>query len=297
MNVGDTVNFKIGSGADALSLYAGDNTRNFEKSRLNLVENMGYTEAQLKTNLYAERIPGLKEYRMYVPSVEGVPQGYTLSSGNIETYTGKLVPWDFSNATNSKYLKINLTGGPVTLTMNMNKAIIPGMTTINLATAGAVVTAANNNFTTFMSFPDGFGPTDTNPISVRFAIQIVIDGLPGDILYFDQTVREFLEGRNFGLAATNGVIANWRAKNPTANMANGIDEIRFIFNADDPLKIDDDGDLLDYKGNVYIQEISLGDPANMVKSFDRGVAIPYVLRVLPLLFHIFIQFLVLIPQH
>lgn len=279
INAGETVNFTIGSGADALAIFTGDVTKDFNKSRLNLVEIKGYTEQQLKDSLFAERIPGLKEYRLFIPNIERVPEDYTISTGSFDLYAGKLVPWDFSNVTNSKYLKISLSGGPQTLTIKAKKAVVPAMLGYNnsqLAALNALITAPNNNFAAFMSFPDGFKPEDTQGKTVRFGLQVVIDGLPGDIIYQDKDVREFLEAFTSSLADVGGAIDKWKARNPTGKIANGLDEIRLIFNADDPLRADDDGDLLDYKGNVYIQEVALGDPANMVRSFDLGAVVPFV---------------------
>lgn len=115
--VNEEVTFSFTDGADALSIYTGDNRRDFEKSRIKLVEQMGYTEEQLKTNVYALRVPDMKEYLLYMPKVNAIPGEYSFSGTGMEIYNGKLVPWDFSNATNSRYIKLNLAdGNPYTLT-------------------------------------------------------------------------------------------------------------------------------------------------------------------------------------
>ena len=280
INAGETVNFTIGSGANASAIYTGDLNRDFTKSRVNLIELLGLTEQQLRNNIFAERIPGLKEYRLYAPNLTSVPADYSFTGGEIELYNGKLFPWDYSNVTNSRYLKMNLTNGPKILTIKTQKAVVPAMLnygSAQLSNLNAVITAPNNNLNLVMSFPDGFTPTDVTGKVVRFGFQVVIDGLVGDVFYQSVNVREliFTYG-NLNLAVGGGLIARWRNKFPTGDISKGIDEIRFIMNADDPSTAADDGDLLDYTGNVYIQEVLIGDAANMVKSFDRGVSIPYV---------------------
>jgi hypothetical protein len=146
-------------------------------------------------------------------------------------------------------------------------------TNINLMSLGALNNVPNNAFQPFMSFPDGFTSQSQTGVSVRFGIQLVIDGKESDIAYITQTVRELLDNQNINLAP---IITTWLTKYPTANAANGIDEIRYIINADNPTATDDDGPLLDYKGKVYIQEIRVGSADNMIRAFDKGVGIPYV---------------------
>jgi hypothetical protein len=74
------------------------------------------------------------------------------------------------------------------------------------------------------------------------------------------------------------VLTAWRTTNIPLGKdpKKGIDEVRLIFNADDPIATDDDGDLLSYTGNVYMQEVRLGDAANAIQSFNEGVKIPFV---------------------
>jgi len=277
--VNEEITFSFTDGADALSIYTGDNRKDFEKSRIKLVEQMGYTEEQLKTNIYALRIPDMKEYLLYMPKVNTVPADYTFSGSNMELYNGKLVSWDYSNATNSRYLKLNLAdGNPYTLTIKPGQAVLPQMLNYinsNLTTLGALNTTPNNTFAPFCSFPDGFTAASTTGISVKFGVQVVIDGAPSSILYTTVTVRELLDNLAFNLQT---IITSWRTVNIPLGKdpKKGIDEIRFIFNADDPAATDDDGDLLSYTGNVYIQEVRVGDAANMIQAFNEGVKIPYV---------------------
>jgi hypothetical protein len=277
--VNEEVAFSFTDGADALSIYTGDNRRDFEKSRIKLVEQMGYTEEQLKTNVYALRVPDMKEYLLYMPKVNTIPGEYSFSGTGMEIYNGKLVPWDFSNATNSRYIKMNLAdGNPYTLTIKPGQAVLPQMlnyTNTNLTALGALNTTPNNNFSPFCAFPDGFTTASTTGISVKFGVQLVIDGAASPILYTTATVRELLDNLAFNLQT---IITSWRTTNIPLGKdpKKGIDEIRFIFNADDPAATDDDGDLLSYVGNVYMQEVRVGDAANMIQAFNEGVKIPYV---------------------
>lgn len=276
--VNQDVNFALGNGADALSIYTGDLLHNFDKSRIKLVEQMGFTEEQLKTSVYATRIPDMKEYLLSFPATGSIPNGYSFSApAGIELYNGKLVPWDYSNATNSKYLKLKLAdGNPYTLTIKPDQAVLPQMlnyANANLTALRALNPTANNLFAPFCAFPDGFTAASTTGISVKFGVQLVIDGVPTTIAYNTITVRELLDNLSINLAA---IITAWRTANPTKDPKKGIDEVRLIFNADDPAATDDDGDLLSYIGNVYIQEVRLGDAANMIQAFDEGVRIPYV---------------------
>ena len=277
INKGEEVAFTFGAGADALSIYTGDVGKDFKKSRIALVEQKGLTEEQLRTTLLAERIDSLKEYFLRVPSIESVPTDYQYTGGSMAIFNGKLVAWDYSNATNSRYIQLKLAdGNPQTLTFKANKTVLPAMlnwTNATLTSKGALNNVANNIFAPFCAFPDGFTPQSTQGQSVRFGIQVVIDGKESAITYFTQTVRELLDNLSFDLAAT---INAWRIANPTLKGANGIDEVRLIFNADAPTLADDDGDLLSYKGNVYIQEVRLGSADNMIRSFNTGVTIPYV---------------------
>ncbi|MDP5121352.1 MAG: DUF5017 domain-containing protein, partial [Spirosomaceae bacterium] len=119
VNVGETVNFSIGSGADASSIYFGDQGTDFQKSRIALVEMKGYDENYLRNNLVAERIPGLKEYYYRIPNSSTVSPDLSFEGGEIKLYEGKLVSWDVSNSTLSKYIQITPKGDgtPQTLTI------------------------------------------------------------------------------------------------------------------------------------------------------------------------------------
>ncbi len=277
VNKGEEVTFTFGAGADALSIYTGDAGKDFKKSRIALVEQQGLTEEQLRTKLLAERIDSLKEYYLRMPNVETVPADFKYTGGALAVYNGKLVPWDYSNSTNSRYIQLKLAdGNPQTLTFKANKTVLPAMlnwTNTTLTSKGALSNVANNFFAPFCAFPDGFTPQSTQGQSVRFGVQVVIDGKESAVTYFTQAVRELLDNLSFDLAAT---ITAWRTANPTLKGANGIDEVRLIFNADVPTLTDDDGDLLSYKGNVYIQEVRLGSSDNMIRTFNSGVTIPYV---------------------
>ena len=277
INKGEEVTFTFGAGADALSIYTGDVGKDFKKSRIALVEQQGLTEAQLRTNLYAERIDSLKEYLLRVPNIESIPADYTYTGGALNIYNGKLVAWDYSNVTDSRYMQLKLAdGNQQTLSFKANKAVLPAMlnwTGTTLTSKGALNTTVNNIFAPFCSFPDGFTPQSVVAQSVKFGIQVVIDGKESPITYFTLPVRELLDNLSFDLATT---ITAWRTANPTLKAANGLDEVRLILNADSPLTTDDDGDLLSYKGNVFIQEVRLGSADNMVRTFNPGVTIPYV---------------------
>ncbi|MFM2258079.1 MAG: hypothetical protein RLZZ424_12 [Bacteroidota bacterium] len=277
--VNEEVTFTFTDGADALSIYTGDARKDFEKSRINLVEQKGYTEEQLKTNVYALRIPDLKEYLLYIPKVNEVPAGYTFTGPPMEIYNGKLVPWDYSNATNSRYINMKIpNGNPYTLTIKPGNAVLPQMlnyVNTNLTSLGALNTTPNNTFSPYCSFPDGFTSTSTTGIGIKFGVQVVIDGAASPISYTTITVRELLDNLAFNLQT---VLTAWRTTNIPLGKdpKKGIDEVRLIFNADDPIATDDDGDLLSYTGNVYMQEVRLGDAANVIQSFNEGVKIPFV---------------------
>lgn len=277
--VNEEVTFTFTDGADALAIYTGDNRRDFEKSRIKLVEQMGYTEEQLKSNVYALRIPDMREYLLFAPKINSIPTEYSFSGAPLELYDGKLVTWDYSNATNSRYIKMNIPDGkPYTLTIKSSQAVLPQMlnyTNTNLTALGALNATANNNFSPFCSFPDGFTTASTTGISVKFGVQVVIDGAESPISYTTVTVRELLDNLAFNLQT---ILTAWRTTNIPLGKdpKKGIDEVRLIFNADDPAATDDDGDLLSYFGNVYMQEVRLGDAANMIQSFNEGVKIPYV---------------------
>jgi hypothetical protein len=277
VNKGEEITFTFGAGADALSIYTGDAGRNFDKSRIVLVEQKGYTEDQLRNQLFAERVDSLKEYLVRIPTTPSVPTEFQYTGGQLSVYEGKLVTWDYSDATNSKYIKLNLANGnPQTLTIKPKNAVIPAMLNWNnakLTALGALNTVANNTFAPFCSFPDGFTPQSTAGIGVKFGLQVVIDGKESAITYVTTTVRELLDNLAFDLSST---VTAWRTANPTLKPGKGIDEIRLIFNADNPATTDDDGDLLSYKGNVYIQEVRIGSADNMIKAFNTGVTIPYV---------------------
>lgn len=276
VKVGETVTFSIGSGADLSSIYTGDAGRDFEKSRVSLVEMKNYSEDFLRKNLVAERLPDMKEYFLFVPDNPATPSNMSLSSGALSIYEGKLVPWDVSNATLSKYISIDVPNEPLTFTIKPDKAVLPGMLKYannNLVNLGALNTVANNNLQLSMAFTDGFTKDSQQGIAMRYGVQFVIDGKASAISYFTGTFRELLQATNVNLLAT---INTWLTTNPTANPKVGIDEIRFIFNADNPATTDDDGDLLNYKGKMYIQEIRVGSGDNMIKAFDKGQGLNYI---------------------
>lgn len=279
VGVNQDINFSFGDGADALAIYTGDSRKDFEKSRIKLIEQLGYTEEQLKTNVYALRIPDMKEYFVYVPRLTSIPADYNFSGTSMELYQGRLVAWDYSNATNSKYIKMSIPdGNPYTLKIKPGQAVVPQMlnyANANLTSLGALNTTANNTFAPFCAFPDGFTTASTTGISVKFGVQVVIDGAESPVLYSTITVRELLDNLAFNLQT---ILTSWRTTNIPLGKdpKKGIDEIRLIFNADDPAATDDDGDLLSYIGNVYMQEVRVGDAANMVEAFNEGVKIPYV---------------------
>lgn len=274
--VGETVTFTIGSGADLSSVYTGDAGKDFQKSRINLVEMKGYTEDYLRKNLVAERIPDMKEYLFFVPDNPTLPTNMSLSTGELKIYDGKLVAWDVANATKSQYLSFDVPNEPITWIIKPNNAVLPAMlkyTNTNLAALGALNTAVNNNLTLSMSFPDGFTKDSQQGIAMRYGYQFVIDGKVSPITYVTGTFRELLQTANLNFQTA---ITTWLTANPTANPKVGIDEIRIIFNADNPATTDDDGDLLNYKGKVYIQEIRMGSGDNMIKAFDKGFALTYI---------------------
>jgi hypothetical protein len=274
--VGEAVTFTIGSGADLSSVYTGDVGRDFEKSRINLVEVKGFDEDYLRKNLVAERLSDMKEYFWYVPDSPTVPSNMSLSKGDLTIYDGKLVAWDVSNATKSQYLSVDVPNEPLTWTIKPDKAVLPAMlryTTTNLASLGALNTVVNNNVSLWMSFPDGFTKESQLGISMRYGFQFVIDGKASAITYQTGTFRELLQATNLNLQAA---ITAWLTANPTANPKAGIDEIRIFLNADNPATTDDDGDLLNYKGKLYIQDIRVGTSDNMIKAFDKGVGFNYV---------------------
>ena len=277
VGVNEPIIFKIGSGAQGSSIYTGDINKNFEKSRIFFVEVKNYTEEFLKQNLVAERIPGLKEYLFNVPSTPSTTD-FKINDSEIKIYEGKLVKWDVSNATDSKYLQFKLIGGKSqTLVIDAKKSVLPAMlkmTNANLTTLGAQNTVVNSSFQPFCAFPDGFTPQSPREgTSIKIGVQLVIDGKESIISYSIVPIRELLDNLNLNLAP---IITDWLIKNPSATPANGIDQVKLIFNADDPALTEDDGPLLDYVGNVYIQEIRLGSADNMVKNFDKGVPIPFV---------------------
>ena len=274
--VGEIVTFTIGSGANLSSVYTGDAGKDFLKSRINLVEMKGYSEDYLRTNLVAERLPDMKEYLWFVPDNPTLPTNMSLSTGELKIYDGKLVPWDVSNGTKSQYLSFDVPNQPITWVIKPNNSVLPAMlryTNANLTSLGALNTAVNNNLALSMSFPDGFTKDSQQGIAMRYGYQFVIDGKVSAITYVNGTFRELLQTANLNLQTA---ITAWLTANPTANPKAGIDEIRIIFNADNPAVTDDDGDLLNYKGKVYIQEIRVGAGDNMIKAFDKGFALTYI---------------------
>jgi hypothetical protein len=276
VKVGETVTFSIGSGADLSSIFTGDQGKNFEKSRINLVENKGYTEDYLRNNLVAERLPDMKEYFLYVPDSPTVPTNMSLSNGNFNIYDGKLVAWDVSNSTKSQYVSFNVPNEPITWTLKPDKVVLPAMlkyTNATLAGLGALNSVANNGVSLWMSFPDGFTKDSQQGISMRYSVQFVIDGKASAITYLTGTFRELLQATNINLQTAIGA---WLTANPTANPKAGIEEIRITLNADNPATTDDDGALLNYAGKVYIQDIRIGSSDNMIKAFDKGVGLNFI---------------------
>ncbi|MEZ4905358.1 MAG: hypothetical protein R2822_28150 [Spirosomataceae bacterium] len=276
VKVGETVKFTIGSGADLSSVYTGDAGKDFEKSRISLVEMKNYSEDYLRQNLVTERLPDMKEYFLFVPDNPAPPANMALSSGALSIYEGRLVPWDVSNATLSKYISIDVPNEPMTFTIKPDKAVLPGMLKYannNLVSLGALNTVANNNLQLSMAFTEGFTKDSQQGIAMRYGVQFVIDGKASAITYFTGTFRELLQATNINLLTT---INTWLTANPTANPKAGMDEIRFIFNADNPAATDDDGDLLNYKGKMFIQEVRLGSGDNMIKAFDKGQGFNYI---------------------
>ncbi|MCB0631580.1 MAG: hypothetical protein R2824_19890 [Saprospiraceae bacterium] len=279
VSIGESVTFSVGAGAAASSLYTGDSGHDFAKSRISLVELEGYTEEELRTGVYAERIPGLQEFIVVVPKLTTIPSDYSFTGGgDMSLYDGQLVPWDFSNSTDSRYIRLNLaSSAPHVFSFRPNNAVIPTMLDLNngaLGNLGALNRNANNNFSPFAAFPDGFDSSSSqNGITVKFGVQVVIDGQASAIRYYTQPVRELLDDLSFNIDA---LINQFQTDFPDVDPSKGIEEMRLIFNADDPTVTDDDGDLLAYTGNVYIQEMRIGSADNMVKGFDRGVTIPFV---------------------
>lgn len=274
--VGETVTFTIGAGADLSSIYTGDAGKDFEKSRINLVEMKGFTEDYLRKNLVAERLPDMKEYFWYVPDSPTLPANMSLSKGNLTIYDGKLVAWDVSNSTKSQYLSFEVPNESITWTIKPDKAVLPAMlryTNATLTSLGALNTVANNGVNLWMSFPDGFTKDSQQGISMRYAVQFVIDGRASAVTYLTGTFRELLQATNINLQTA---LAAWLTANPTANAKAGIDEIRITLNADNPATTDDNGDLLNYVGKVYVQDIRVGSGDNMIKAFDRGFAFNYI---------------------
>ena len=277
VKVGEELVFSIGSGADAVSVYTGDAGKDFQQSRIVLVEQKGLSEEQLRTNLYAERLPELNAFLTRIPEISSIPADVKFTGAEMNLYEGKLVPWDYSNVTNSRYLRLKLADGkPQTLSFNANKTVLPvmqGFTTATLQSKGALNTVPNNVFGPSCAFPDGFNAQSQSGVGIKVGLQLVIDGKESPITYFSLTVRELLDNLGLDISATFNA---WKTANPSLKAANGIDEVRLIFNADDPTKTDDDGDLLSYIGNVYIQELRLGSPDNTIKAFSTGVTVPFV---------------------
>ncbi|TDB62775.1 DUF5017 domain-containing protein [Arundinibacter roseus] len=274
--VGETVTFTVGAGANLSSIYTGDAGKDYDKSRINLVEMKGFSEDYLRNNLVATRLPDLKEYFWHVPDSPTLPANMSLSKGNLTIYDGKLVAWDVSNSTNSNYLSFEVPNEPITWTIKPENAVLPAMLRYNNATLsglGALNTVANNAVSLWMSFPDGFTKDSQQGTSMRYAVQFVIDGKASAPIYLTGTFRELLQATNINLQAA---IAAWLTANPTANAKAGIDEIRITLNADNPATTDDDGDLLNYVGKVYIQEIRVGAGDNMIKAFDKGFSFSYI---------------------
>lgn len=283
VKVGENVNFSIGFGADASSIYTGDAVKEFAKSRIALVEMKGYSDSELKNTIFADRLPDLKDYYNYMPNNKTLPNSFTLDKGTLKLFEGKIISYDVSNSTNSTYLQLDIASTqPHILTIKPDKAVLPAMLNLsntNLASLGAINSVANNSLNLFYSFPDGHDPNAQAGIPVKMGVQLVIDGKETTIAYFTNTVRELLTTTGFNLAT---IIAAWRTANPTLDPKKGIDEIRFIINADDPTVADDNGDLLAYKGRIFIQEVAVGSIQNMIKNFDTGVSLPFVFKDKPI---------------
>jgi hypothetical protein len=277
IKAGESVVFSIGSGADASSIYTGDINKDFAKSRIAIVELKGYNDTELKNTIFASRLPDLKEFYNYIPNFTTVPASYSFDKGPIKLYQGKLVSFDVSNSTQSSYLQLDVNNTePHRFTIKPDNAVLPGMlnfTNVQLAALGAVNTVVNNNLSLSLSFPDGHDPNVQTGIAVKLGVQAVIDGKETTISYSINTVRELLTTINFNLTT---LLTAWRTANPTLDPKKGIDELRFFINADDPTVTDDNGDLLAYKGRVFIQEVAIGSIQNNIKSFDIGVALPFV---------------------
>ena len=271
---GETVTFTIGNGADALALFYGDDGNDFERSRLNLVEIPGYSEEELRNNVFAERIDALKEYRNYIPD-NGMPDGAGFTGGGIQLYEGTIVSWDYSNVTNSQYIALNLMDRSTqTFSLSPDAAVIPTMLDINLGQNNAMDTGPDDDLFIFMATPDGFTASSDQGFDMKFGVQLVIGGIETGIAYTTQSnMREIVVQRTFDL---NGIINTFQSDHPGVDMRQGIDEVRLIFNADDPGNVNDDGDLLTYTGRVYMQEILVGNVENMYRRFDEGVTLPFV---------------------
>lgn len=278
IKAGESVVFTIGSGADASSIYTGDINKDFAKSRIALVEIKGYNDTELKNTVFASRIPDLKEFYNYIPNFKEVPSSYSFDKGSVKLYQGKLVSYDISNSTQSTYLQLDVnTTEPHRFVIKPNNAVLPGMlnfTNVQLAALGAVNSVVNNNLSLSLSFPDGHDPNVQTGIAVKLGVQAIIDGKETTITYSTNTVRELLTTINFNLTT---LLTAWRTANPTLDPKKGIDELRFFINADDPTATDDNGDLLAYKGRVFIQEVAVGSIQNNIKSFDTGVALPFII--------------------
>lgn len=273
---GETVTFTVGNGADALAIFYGDNGNDFQRSRLNLVEMPGYSEDELRNNVFAERIDALKEYRNYIPD-DGMPAGAGFTGGGIQLFEGTIVPWDYSDVTNSQYIELNLTDRSTqTFSFSPGAAVIPTMLDINLGQNNAMDTGPDDDLFIFMAAPDGFTSSSDQGFDLKFGVQLVIGGIETGIAYSTQgNMREIVVERIFDL---NGIINAFQSDNPGVDMSQGIDEVRLIFNADEPGDVNDDGDLLTYTGRVYIQEILVGNVENMYRKFDEGVTLPFVHR-------------------
>ena len=99
VSVNETINFEVSSGADASSIFTGDVGRDFQKSRISLVEQKGYTEEYLRNNLVAERLPNLREFLLRIPENPDKISDFKITDSEVKIYEGKLVKWDVSNVT------------------------------------------------------------------------------------------------------------------------------------------------------------------------------------------------------
>ncbi|MBP6387302.1 MAG: hypothetical protein KA327_11860 [Pseudarcicella sp.] len=295
INAGETVEFTVGYGADLSSIYSGLPNSDFEKSRIYNVELKGYSEDFLKKNILISRLPFMKEYNMAAPSLTEAPKNISFEDGTpIELYTGKLVPFDYSGVTDSKYLRFKLTGkADQTMVIKTDSLVLPAMlkyTNDSLIARRAFNTTANNEITYNFAAPDNFDKNTKEAHNMRFGFQFTIDGIDSYSFITPRfTMRELLEGQKLNLAfgtntdkVFNNYIAKFVSDNPTANLKKGISQIKLTFNKDN-LNLLDTADIkinvpdsMKYKGYIYMRDFKVGNIENMVKNFDTGTPVNYV---------------------